>query len=94
MDVCIPPVELTSVLTHVDSFILEGILTVIVASVAYKVMVDEPSTAKFLSDHEKHLLLNALNDTCTHSGAAPATEAEKYLKWKHVVAALTDWQVN
>jgi hypothetical protein len=75
------------------SFILEGLLTVVVAVLSYFLVWDEPAAATFLSEHEKRVLLDALNYTQTETSTAPQLGNEHSFKWKHVVDALLDWQV-
>ena len=43
-------------------FIIEGLVTVIVAAVAKFFVVDWPETSKFLNDDDRHLLLRRLRD--------------------------------
>lgn len=74
------------------SFILEGMLTVIVALLAYFFVKDEPSKAAFLSEREKRILFEALHETS--ASAVASVEENEHFKWKHVVAALSDWQVR
>ncbi|KAJ5692979.1 hypothetical protein N7462_002402, partial [Penicillium macrosclerotiorum] len=75
-------------------FILEGLFTVIVAVVSYFFVWDEPATASFLSDHEKNALLNALQPIRTESSTTAQLGHGHSFKWKHVRAALVDWQVS
>jgi MFS family permease len=66
-------------------FILEGILTVIVAIASFWVMYDYPDTAKFLTEPERKVVQARLrldNDGCSHA-----------FKMKYVWDAFTDWKV-
>ncbi|VUC34856.1 unnamed protein product [Clonostachys rosea] len=77
-------------------FILEGILTVIVAVFAYFLVMDEPATAKFLTDREKLVLRRLLNEGSAESNVESANnptlgqKGEK--KSSHAWKAFTDWQ--
>ncbi|KAJ6073218.1 hypothetical protein N7467_011303 [Penicillium canescens] len=73
-------------------FILEGLLTVVVAVFSFFLVWDEPATAAFLSEHEKRILLDALNYTQTETSTAPQLGNKHSFKWKHFVDALLDWQ--
>ncbi|KAJ5991465.1 hypothetical protein N7522_011672 [Penicillium canescens] len=73
-------------------FILEGLLTVVVAVFSFFLVWDEPATATFLSEHEKRVLLDALNYTQTETSTAPQLGNKHSFKWKHFVDALLDWQ--
>lgn len=77
----------------IDSFILEGILTVVVAVLSYFLVWDEPQSATFLSDQEKAVLLELLNDTGTKVAADPQLGHSHSFEWRHVKAAVFDWQV-
>ncbi|KAJ6089035.1 hypothetical protein N7499_003882 [Penicillium canescens] len=73
-------------------FILEGLLTVVVAVFSLFLVWDEPATATFLSEREKRVLLDALNYTQTETSTAPQLGNKHSFKWKHFVDALLDWQ--
>lgn len=77
----------------IDSFILEGILTVVVAVFSYFFVWDEPQSATFLSDQEKAVLLELLNDTGTKVAVEPQLGHSHSFEWSHVKAAVFDWQV-
>jgi sugar phosphate permease len=66
-------------------FILEGLLTLIVALAAYKVMYDYPATAKFLSAEEKQEIVLRLEHD--RSGLSDAFDL-KYMKH-----AFADWKI-
>ncbi|KAJ5162176.1 hypothetical protein N7492_007568 [Penicillium capsulatum] len=73
-------------------FVLEGLLTVVVAMFAYFLVWDEPATATFLSDHEKGVIIGSLNYTQAETSLSPRMGNEHSFKWKHVAAAILDWQ--
>jgi len=68
-------------------FILEGCATVAVGTLAFFVMVDFPSTAKFLTPEEKKYVVwrNRYDTT-------PVGEEEQF-ETRHIIMAVTDWQV-
>ncbi|KIN94861.1 hypothetical protein M404DRAFT_17159 [Pisolithus tinctorius Marx 270] len=82
-------------------FILEGIATIVVGSVALFVMVDYPSTAKFLTPKEQqyitqrrgeHLYPSGAFQTCNEAAEFSEVD-EKGDVAAQVRAAFTDWQV-
>lgn len=77
----------------IDSFILEGILTVLVAAVSYFFVWDEPATATFLTEDEKKVILDALRYPQTETSTNAQLGSEHSFKWKHVTEAILDWQV-
>ncbi|KAH7882598.1 MFS general substrate transporter [Phlebopus sp. FC_14] len=66
-------------------FILEGIATVVIGGIAFLVMVDYPSTAKFLSPEERAYVIQ--KQRCD-----AAVNQEDHMA-QQVWAAFTDWQV-
>ncbi|KAM0326527.1 hypothetical protein ACHAQA_006396 [Verticillium albo-atrum] len=66
-------------------FILEGIATVIVACVAVKVMQDYPEKAKFLTDSERRVVLERLQED--------RSSLDNDFNMKYVGHALTDWKI-
>ncbi|KAF9645550.1 MFS general substrate transporter [Thelephora ganbajun] len=68
-------------------FILEGCGTVVVGVLAFFVMVDFPSTAKFLTPKEKNYLLWVKKYDTTSVGE------EEHFEFRHIIMAVTDWQV-
>ncbi|KAL4922781.1 major facilitator superfamily domain-containing protein [Aspergillus aurantiobrunneus] len=74
-------------------FILEGILTVIVAVASFWLVWDEPATATFLTDHEKAILLLSLTRTDQSSNSESQMGSKHSFEWTHVRAAVLDWQV-
>lgn len=73
-------------------FILEGILTVIVAIAAYFLMFDYPATASFLDETEKAWVIERLKHQGSRESTHIVTHKETFQR-KYVVAAFTDWQV-
>ncbi|KAA8643916.1 hypothetical protein EYZ11_005475 [Aspergillus tanneri] len=76
-------------------FILEGLLTVVIALVAPFLIHDFPETAKFLTDKERtyllHMLRSQIIDQETRYPAA--MQEQTNFQISYVVDALTDWQV-
>ncbi|RKU40272.1 hypothetical protein DL546_002380 [Coniochaeta pulveracea] len=75
-------------------FILEGILTVIVAALAFFVLHDFPETATFLTEEERAFVVWRLKyqGQVQVKGGAAVAQAEEF-KWKYVWQAFTDWQI-
>ncbi|KAJ5090778.1 hypothetical protein N7532_009462 [Penicillium argentinense] len=73
-------------------FFLEGILTVVAAAASFMFVWDEPATATFLTEDEKNILLLALNPMQLEVSADPQLGSEQSAKWKHMKAAVLDWQ--
>ncbi|KAF5009273.1 hypothetical protein FDECE_4485 [Fusarium decemcellulare] len=72
-------------------FILEGMLTVLIAVSAFFVLPDDPATCSFLTEEEKAIVDHRLKyDVGTHHGSFDAHEP---FKWKHVWSALLDYKV-
>jgi hypothetical protein len=69
-----------------EIFILEGIITVVIAAIAAFFLVDFPDKAKFLKPDEKQHVLNRLNiergDGETHN-----------LTWKTFRLHMSDWNI-
>lgn len=84
-----------SQLTISHSFILEGLLTVLVASGAYFTVYDFPETASFLTPEERAFVAYRLKydgqDAATHESLRVAQNEER--DWKTVRAAFCDWQI-
>jgi hypothetical protein len=77
-------------------FILEGILTVIVAIVAYFVLYDFPETASFLTEEERAFVVYRLKYQDfkgeREEGAVRVAQDDSF-QWKFVKAAFLDWQI-
>jgi hypothetical protein len=76
-------------------FILEGILTVLVAILAYFVLHDFPETATFLTEEERAFVVYRLK----YQGASDETVTgvrvaqDDSFQWKFVKSAFLDWQI-
>ncbi|KAJ6545291.1 major facilitator superfamily domain-containing protein [Mycena capillaripes] len=68
-------------------FILEGIATVVVGIVAFFVLVDFPVTATFLTPEERAFVMWKKKYDNSSVGE------EEHFEIRHLVEALTDWQV-
>ncbi|KAG2353815.1 MFS nicotinic acid transporter Tna1 [Suillus spraguei] len=68
-------------------FMLEGLLTIVVAIIAFFVLVDFPSTAKFLTQEERAFVVWKKKYDNSSVG-----EDERFMT-RHVWAALRDWQI-
>ncbi|CAG9990621.1 unnamed protein product [Clonostachys byssicola] len=72
-------------------FILEGMLTVLIALCAFFVLPDDPASCKFLTEEEKAIVAHRLrHDTGTTQGSYDASEK---FQWKFVWSALSDYKV-
>ncbi|KAK3898817.1 major facilitator superfamily domain-containing protein [Staphylotrichum tortipilum] len=77
-------------------FILEGIVTVIVACIAFFALYDFPETATFLTEEERAFVMYRLK----YQGQGPkqdpsrpqVAQAEEF-KWQYVKDAFADWQI-
>lgn len=76
-------------------FILEGILTVIVAILAFFTLYDFPETASFLTEEERAFVVFRLK----YQGASNETvngvrvAQDDSFQWKFVKSAFLDWQI-
>lgn len=76
-------------------FILEGILTVVVAILAYFTLYDFPETASFLTEEERAFVVYRLK----YQGASNETvngvrvAQDDTFQWKFVKSAFLDWQI-
>ncbi|KAJ7761116.1 MFS general substrate transporter [Mycena metata] len=68
-------------------FILEGIFTVLVGTLGFFVLVDFPDMAKFLTPEERAFVVQKKKYDFSTVGE------ESHFEIRHLVAALTDWQV-
>ena len=73
-------------------FILEGILTVIVAIVAFFTIYDFPETAQFLTEEERAWVVHRLKYQGSKRSGRMVAESETF-NWKYVKDAFTDWQI-
>ncbi|KAF5094346.1 hypothetical protein DV451_005035 [Geotrichum candidum] len=84
-------------------FILEGIVTVIVAAASFFLLYDYPETAKFLTERERLFVIHRLK--YDHNSAKPSEADEENARshifvpenddhgWKYFWAAFKDWQI-
>ena len=73
-------------------FILEGILTVLIACLAYFTIYDFPETANFLTEPERAWVVHRLRYQGSKDASRMVAESEHF-KWKYVREAFTDWQI-
>lgn len=73
-------------------FILEGLLTVLVALVAPFAIHDSPETAKFLTEEERRFVIHQLR-TQSSVDASEMVQDQATFQWKYVIQAFTDWQI-
>jgi sugar phosphate permease len=73
-------------------FILEGLLTVLVALLAFFLVHDFPETAKFLTPEERAWAAHRLKYQGSARSRRKVVESSDF-KWKYVRQALTDWQL-
>ena len=73
-------------------FILEGLLTVIVAIGAFFAIHDFPETASFLTEEERAWVIHRLRYQGSEIGGKQVAEESEF-KWQYVKAAFTDWQI-
>jgi sugar phosphate permease len=73
-------------------FILEGLLTVLVALVAPFAIHDSPETATFLTEAERRFVLHSLRIQNSSDSHEMVTKDDKF-QWRYVFDAFTDWQI-
>lgn len=66
---------------------MEGLATVVLGIALPFILIDNPDRAKFLSEHDKTLLIKRLRKDYGHD-----TEDVGF-KWKYLRDALTDWKI-
>ncbi|KAF2464318.1 MFS general substrate transporter [Lindgomyces ingoldianus] len=74
-------------------FILEGILTVIVAITAYFILFDFPETASFLTEEERAFVVYRLKYQAAQDDEETKVAQDDTFKWEYVKAAFLDWQI-
>jgi hypothetical protein len=80
-------------LSNLSSFILEGILTVLIAISSFWLIYDHPSSAKFLTETERQIVMDRVYSDRNRGIRSAAEAAEKdSVKWSDVKAAIFDWQ--
>ncbi|CAI7647949.1 unnamed protein product [Penicillium bialowiezense] len=73
-------------------FILEGLLTVLVALVAPFAIHDSPETATFLTEKERQFVLHSLRIQNSSDSHEMVAKDDKF-EWRYVIDAFTDWQI-
>lgn len=73
-------------------FILEGLLTVVVALVAPFAIHDSPETATFLTEEERAFVIHALRIQNSADSREMIQDESKF-HIKYVIAAFKDWQI-
>lgn len=81
-------------------FILEGIVTVLVAFASFKLLFDYPETCSFLTKEEKEFVVHRLkyqgqfdrNRSQEEHQSPEVAQAEEF-QWTYVAQAFKDWQV-
>ena len=73
-------------------FILEGLLTVVIAIVALFLLYDFPETASFLTPEERAWAVHRLKYQGSSRVGRMIAENNKF-RWKDVVNTVTDWQL-
>lgn len=79
-------------------FILEGLVTVLVAVLSYFLLYDFPETAGFLTEEERAFVVYRLRyqgqvaTEASDSAGARVAQSEEF-QWKYVWQAFTDWQI-
>jgi hypothetical protein len=90
-------IQLTTGANIRNSFILEGILTVVLSIFAYFFIYDFPSTAKFLTPEERAFIAYRLrydgNDDTSSSTPSRRIAQHDEQEWRFVRAAFGDWQI-
>jgi hypothetical protein len=78
--------------THIYSFILEGVATVLIAISAFFVLFDFPDTASFLTIEERAWVVHRLKYQGSEGSGHMVAETEGF-HINYVKAAFTDWQI-
>lgn len=73
-------------------FILEGLLTVLVALVAPFAIHDSPETASFLTEEERRFVIHSLRIQNSSDSHEIITKDDKF-QWSYVYDAFADWQI-
>lgn len=73
-------------------FILEGLLTVVVALVAPFAIHDSPETATFLTEEERRFVIHSLR-TQHSADSREMVQDEAKFQIRYVIDAFTDWQI-
>jgi MFS family permease len=73
-------------------FILEGLLTILVALIAPLAIHDSPETAKFLTEAERRFVIHSLRIQSSADSHETVQQNEKF-QIRYVIDALSDWQI-
>jgi MFS family permease len=73
-------------------FILEGLLTVLVALIAPFAIHDSPERAKFLTEAERRFVIHSLRIQNSADSHETVQQNEKF-QIRYVIDALSDWQI-
>lgn len=73
-------------------FILEGLLTVVVALIAPFAIHDSPETATFLTEEERRFVIHSLRIQ-NSADAREMVQDEAKFQTKYVIDAFLDWQI-
>ena len=73
-------------------FILEGLLTVVVACISFFVLYDFPETASFLSEEERAWVVHRLKYQGSRDSGKLVAESNHF-EWRHVKQAFSDPQI-
>ncbi|KAF2647945.1 MFS general substrate transporter [Lophiostoma macrostomum CBS 122681] len=74
-------------------FILEGMLTVIVAIAAFFTLYDFPETASFLTEEERAFVVYRLKYQASQNSDAVQVAQDDTFQWSYVKDAFLDWQI-
>ncbi|KAF2733828.1 MFS general substrate transporter [Polyplosphaeria fusca] len=74
-------------------FILEGLLTVIVAILAFFTLHDFPETASFLTEEERAFVVYRLKFQASNKNDEVKIAQDDSFQWKFVKDAFLDWQI-
>ncbi|PSN59975.1 MFS general substrate transporter [Corynespora cassiicola Philippines] len=74
-------------------FILEGILTVVVAVIAFFTLYDFPETATFLTEEERAFVVYRLKYQGMNKDDEVTVAQDDSFNWESVKAAFLDWQI-
>lgn len=73
-------------------FILEGLLTVVIALIAPFAIHDSPETASFLTEEERRYVIHCLRTQNSADNREMVLDQAKF-RMKYVWDAFTDWQI-
>ena len=73
-------------------FILEGLLTVVVACISFFILYDFPETATFLTEEERAWIIYRLKYQGSKGSGKLIAESDHF-EWRHVKQAFSDPQI-